>query len=407
MMSNIIENVLILQGGGSLGAFGCGVFKSLAENNINIDIVAGTSIGGVNAAIIAGYNEQVYDNAETALEEFWVETAESSPVYLSLVPYTKWFADINNKRNSRILFQEPKKIIDDALAKTDESNKAMRSFFTSIFYGNSKIFLPRWSSDYILKDPEYFFPSKWTYLYDHRTLTKTLEKYIDYNKLQPPPQKNNSTKIRLILTAVNVLTAAPLIFDSHKQRITAKHLLATSAYPIYSLPWIELERGVYAWDGSLLSNTPLREVIDASPVNDKRIIIVENYPKNINTLPENLPEVYDRARDIIFSDKTLHSVKMSKVITNYIKYIDELYKIIETYTDVDKIDKQQLERIRNKYRRIKKERGAEIKNINYITRDEPFPFIYENADFSMETIKNSIREGELKTNELLNKIEMK
>jgi NTE family protein len=71
------------------------------------------------------------------------------------------------------------------------------------------------------------------------------------------------------------------------------------------------------------------------------------------------------------------------------------------------MDKQQLERIRNKYRRIKKERGAEIKNITYITRDEPFPFIYENADFSMETIKNSIREGESKTNELLNKIEMK
>jgi NTE family protein len=30
-----IENVLILQGGGSLGAFGCGVFKALANNNIN------------------------------------------------------------------------------------------------------------------------------------------------------------------------------------------------------------------------------------------------------------------------------------------------------------------------------------------------------------------------------------
>jgi NTE family protein len=37
---------------------------------------------------------------------------------------------------------------------------------------------------------------------------------------------------------------------------------------------------VYAWDGSLLSNTPLREVIDASPVNDKRIFLAENYPKN-------------------------------------------------------------------------------------------------------------------------------
>src|SRR5947199_9116980 len=54
MSSNKIENVLVLQGGGSLGAFGCGVFKSLTNKNIKIDIVAGTSIGGINAAIIAG-----------------------------------------------------------------------------------------------------------------------------------------------------------------------------------------------------------------------------------------------------------------------------------------------------------------------------------------------------------------
>jgi predicted acylesterase/phospholipase RssA len=49
-----IENVLVLQGCGSLGAFGCGVFKALAESSVKIDILAGTSIGGVNAAIIAG-----------------------------------------------------------------------------------------------------------------------------------------------------------------------------------------------------------------------------------------------------------------------------------------------------------------------------------------------------------------
>ena len=47
--NNKLENVLILQGGGSLGAFGCGVFKALANNNIKLDIVAGTSIGGINA----------------------------------------------------------------------------------------------------------------------------------------------------------------------------------------------------------------------------------------------------------------------------------------------------------------------------------------------------------------------
>jgi predicted acylesterase/phospholipase RssA len=74
-MSNTIENVLILQGGGSLGAFGCGVFKALANNNIKIDIIAGTSIGGLNASIIAGSKE---DHPERALEQYWLELAEGS-----------------------------------------------------------------------------------------------------------------------------------------------------------------------------------------------------------------------------------------------------------------------------------------------------------------------------------------
>ncbi|NOJ30737.1 MAG: hypothetical protein DA329_01150 [Candidatus Nitrosocosmicus sp.] len=44
---NGIEKVLILQGGGSSGAFGCGVFKSIKKWRINLDIVADTSIGGI------------------------------------------------------------------------------------------------------------------------------------------------------------------------------------------------------------------------------------------------------------------------------------------------------------------------------------------------------------------------
>jgi NTE family protein len=74
-MSDTIENVLILQGGGSLGAFGCGVFKAVANSNIKIDIIAGTSIGGLNASIIAGAKE---DHAEKALEQFWLELADNS-----------------------------------------------------------------------------------------------------------------------------------------------------------------------------------------------------------------------------------------------------------------------------------------------------------------------------------------
>jgi NTE family protein len=75
-MSHTIENVLILQWGSSLGAFGCGVFKAFVNNNIKIDIIAGTSIGGVNAAIIAGAKDG--SSPEQLLEQFWFELAENS-----------------------------------------------------------------------------------------------------------------------------------------------------------------------------------------------------------------------------------------------------------------------------------------------------------------------------------------
>jgi len=252
----------------------------------------------------------------------------------------------------------------------------------------------------MLKDPQYFDPSKWTYIYDHSHLVKTLEKYIDFNKLQPDGHPN----ARLIMTAVNVLTSQPLTFDSSRQKITSKHILATSAYPSDNFPWVELEEGVYAWDGALLSNTPFSEVIDASPIIDKRLFFVENYPKEIEKLPDNLAEVQHRARDILFSNKSQYQIKMSKVITRYLKYIEELYQIIDKNIDAAKIDKKQLERIRRTYTKVKRERGAEIKNIVHITRDEPFPRYYENTDFSVETIKNSIKDGESKTNQILEEI---
>ena len=47
--------------------------------------------------------------------------------------------------------------------------------------------------------------------------------------------------------------------------------------------------------------------------------------------------------------------------------------------------------------------GAEIREIIHVTRDEPYPHFYENTDFSVETIRNSIRDGESKTNQILEK----
>ncbi|MDP9015377.1 MAG: patatin-like phospholipase family protein [Thermoproteota archaeon] len=410
-----IENVLILQGGGSLGAFGCGVFKALVKGNIKIDIIAGTSIGAVNAAIIAGSKNE--DTPEQLLEQFWLELSKS-------------FVDLNNTATAGpypfaypFLPSLAEQVMDylynyypysffgrreiegqdypQSVSRNQKPRiKQIKSFYSSAIFGNDKMFKPRWKPEYAISDPEYFTPEKWTYLYDHSPLARTLDKYIDYKKLNP----NGKPNARLIITATNVLTAEPLVFDSSKQQITPKHILGASGYPSYNFPWVEVEKDLYAWDGSLLSNTPLREAIDASPVNDKRIFLVENYPKKIDVLPRDLPEVHHRARDIIFSDKTEHNVVMSKVITRYLQYIEELYQIVEQHANHQEVGKERLKKIRYKYKKYKQERGAEIKQIFYISRDEPFPHIYENADFSPETIKNSIEEGEEKTDQALRKI---
>ena len=275
--------MLILQGGGSLGAFGCGVFKALANNNIRRGIVASTSIGGINAAIIAGSKDEKHP--EQALEQFWLElsgsfvdldrgaTFPSLPKFVQemLLPSGYYYNLPTNSLNQQKTYSSSRTKANEHATKT----KQLKSFYSSAVFGNDKMFKPRWRKESPLTDPEYFAPQKWTYMYDLSPLVKTLEKYIDYDKLRP----NGNPNARLILTAVNTLTAEPLTFDSFKQQITSKHILATSVYPLYNFPWVEVEDGVYAWDGGLLSNTPLREVIDASPVNDKRVCIVEKLSK--------------------------------------------------------------------------------------------------------------------------------
>ena len=389
-MPNTIENVLILQGGGSLGAFGCGVFKALANSNIKIDIIAGTSIGGLNASIIAGSNAK--EHPEKQLEQYWLELAET--INTNLKP---------TSIESLVEYPIPVLVTDPSAITRISQVKSLMSFYSAAFLGNKKIFVPRWRPEFAFTDPQYITPNKWTYLYDHSPLVKTAEKYIDYNKLRP----NGDPNARLIITAVNVLTAEPLIFDSSKQQITSRHILATTGYPWYYFRWVEVEKGIYAWDGSLLSNTPLREVIEASPVKDKRIFLVENYPKKCDALPDNLLEVQHRARDIMFSDKTLHNIQMSRAISYYLRLIDDLYKMLEDQFSSEKKDeKDKFEKLRSRYKKVSEEHGAEIKDVYYITRSERSPALYENADFSLDTIKASIKDGELKIGQVLKDIKI-
>ena len=69
--------VLVLQGGGALGAYQCGVYQALHEAGVEPDWIIGTSIGAINAGIIAGNRPE---DRLARLKEFWftVERAKNS-----------------------------------------------------------------------------------------------------------------------------------------------------------------------------------------------------------------------------------------------------------------------------------------------------------------------------------------
>ena len=120
----------------------------------------------------------------------------------------------------------------------------------------------------------------------------------------------------------------------------------------------------------LLSNTPVREVIEVSPRNDKNIFIVENYPRKIQRLPSNMAEVESRAKDIIFSDKNMDNIKISRLITRHIQLIESLYDIVQKKVSPTEIDPHQLEKIESEYNTLITNYGAQIKSVTRIIRSE-------------------------------------
>jgi len=351
-----VENVLVLQGGGSLGAFACGVYKTLAKHGLKFDIITGTSIGAINGAIIAGSKNT---HPEKDLENFWLELAESS---------------------QKIFPSDP---------------------LNALAYGVPKFFLPRWHWNYMFTDTNFFLPTKWTYFFDNSMLLDTLKNYIDYEKLGP---KRDSSVPRLIITAVDVLTSKHLEYDSQKQQIDPKHLLASSGYPLNGFPWVNVEKDQYAWDGSLISNTPLRQAFKASPRNDKNLYIIENYAKIRTELPSNMIEVFDRASDILFGDKTRYDIDVSKKITKMIMLIENMYDLIEkNVDDFNNSSNEDFKKIKTDYQKIIEKAGSEILSVYNISREVmDYPHALKNADFSPDTIRNLISQGELKAEEKLN-----
>jgi len=348
-----------MQGGGSLGAYECGVFNALTKHGIKFDIVAGTSIGAVNAGIVAGSKS---GHPEKDLEAFWLDVAETSTP--SMMP--------------------------DYL-------RAVMSWYYGAFYGNPKVFSPVWYMAPSLNVNTRYLSYQRPCLYDLTVLKNTLQKYVDFTKL------NDQNTPRLIVTSTDIKNSEAVIFDSMTTNIDADHLVACAGYPFYGIAWTEKD-GKYLWDGALLSNTPLREVIDSSPKRDKKVYIVNLFPRVQEELPENLMDIWHRARDIMHTDKTDNNVRMSKAISRYLLLLREMHDILSN-APLDNDLHERFTKIEPEYHKIAEARGAIIDDITRIERTEDTHFLFEDADFSLTTIKKLIRQGEDETEKVLAKKE--
>ena len=356
-----LETVLVMQGGGSLGAYECGVYKALARYVKKFDIVAGTSIGAINAAIITAAIQD--DNPSRKLEDFWLELAESigSPMPLLL----------------------------------SDKTRCITSTLFAATWGNPKAFIPKWLKPESFTYPAFGIPYP---LFDITPLKETLSKYVDFTKLRKREDFSNSITPRLIVTSTDIKRSEAVIFDSNLIDIDVDHVIACIGFPFYGIGWIQKD-GRYLWDGSLLSNTPLVEVINSSPVLDKKVYIVNLFPRYQEEIPNDMLEAWHRARDIMLTDRTDSNVRTSMIVSRYLSLLKDMHEFVtrrDNNSDVNSDNKlkEKFAKIEQEYDRLAHQRGAIIHDIIRIERTEESRYLFEDADFSVESIKKLIMQGE-------------
>ena len=147
--------------------------------------------------------------------------------------------------------------------------------------------------------------------------------------------------------------------------------------------------------------------MEASPSVNKHVFMIENYPRRIERLPANMTEVQSRAKDIMFCDKTSSLIKLSKLINKQVDLIERLYSALHQ-CEHSHLTADQMEEIEKSYDLLVRRYGAKILSVRRIIRKSPErPYSQQNADFSVDTIKQIIKEGELNAMEELKSFRFK
>ena len=268
------HTVLVLQGGGSLGAYQAGAYEGLAEAGLTPDWVTGVSIGAINAALIAGNPPA---RRVERLRTFWDRVSAAAPLMLppALDPLRLAFNRI--------------------------------SAFGAIAFGINGFFSPRVPPPYFAEQGS---PGALSF-YDTEPLKRTLDELVDFDLV-------NNHSMRMSVGAVKVRTGDSVYFDNRHRHITADHVRASGALPP-GFPPITIDGDEY-WDGGIVSNSPLWYVLDDSPRLNALIVQVDLFSAK-GELPSDLNEVLERAKDIQYSSKTRFNTKR-------VKELNELHNVL-------------------------------------------------------------------------------
>ncbi|HEX2405865.1 MAG TPA: patatin-like phospholipase family protein, partial [Nitrososphaeraceae archaeon] len=404
------------------------------------DIIAGTSIGAINAAVLVSYviENKTWRGSPEKLIEFWEYLSCPTPDITKISADWKKVHDKNNPNA--------------ASAEAARRYYSVKEFLKS---GVDKVYSP------ILPpkvDEKFFDQANKRSLYSKQPLQKSIEKFVKF----PLATDYKNGEPRLLVVSTDVAAGIPVTFDSYekgkdlngkeirnivynigtsqgeekKQQpqvieynngINIQHIMASASLPEF----YEYEEigGRKFWDGGILSNTPIRELIQAHKdfweykigskelensileeasfnVPDLEIYIVNLVHSDDNVVPSDPDGITERHKDIKLHDQ--YYVKESILLTHYTDLIEKLIqlvksknnnnnnyglkndinRILQNYAvsiDITEIPKKYLEIIKTQF---------EITRLETIERrDDHDTISAKDGDFTSETINKLIKDG--------------
>jgi len=466
------QRALVLQGGGAIGAYEVGVFKVLyhwinnqiREDENIFDVIAGTSAGAINGALLLNYvlaNKR--NNPSISTKQCWA----GSPKML----WNFWEESSTETTIDNPLFENWWKMTYGMLPGAASSESARRYYSTKelLFTGTRNVFSsPGYISDNKYFDNFGFLINNGWYRYNNLPLQELMRKYWNYEE-HPLKTSFENKEPRLLLATVDVENGETVTFDSYARLqkdedgkpsknesdekiycwktsydvkdhsaieyddgIDVRHVIASASVPVhYDYTVLEDVSHNYRrfWDGGLISNTPLRELVseyktfweDAigrdileneivsglAPeekwrVPDLDVYVANIWPTSETPAPSDNDGQIDRHNDITFHDKTEYDEKVSIFVTDY---IDLTKMLIDRFVKT-KSDSTELEHILSMPTLSKKRNGKprqykdlligrfRLTNVVRIERqDDPNTISRKWADYSLASLQILYEQG--------------